>query len=66
MAKQTKPIRRNCQEKDCVRDATIGVYRWRPGDTCVDLNQPVAVVCGPHKPRHSSTRSYLRNVRIMR
>lgn len=65
MSKQTKPIYRNCQRKDCVRDATIGVYRWRPGDTDVNLDHPVAVVCGPHKPRHIATSSYLRNVKLV-
>lgn len=66
MSKQTKAIRRNCQRENCVRDAVIGIYRWRPGDTDVNLDRPTAVVCGEHKLRHSSTSSYLRNVRIVR
>ena len=65
MTKQTKPIYETCGHPDCLRDATIGVYRWRPGDTCVNLDKPVAVVCGPHKPTHSSTSSYLRNVKLV-
>ena len=64
IGKQTKPIRRTCVWKDCVRDATIGIYEWMPGETNVDLDRPVAVVCGEHKPRHNRN-SYRRNVRIV-
>lgn len=49
MSKQVKPIRRNCQAKDCVRDAVWGLYRWNPGETDVNLDQPGKVVCGQHK-----------------
>ena len=65
MSKQTRPIRRNCQINDCVRDAVIGVYTWMPGETDVDLDRPYAVVCGQHKPRHNGG-TYMRNVRIRR
>jgi len=65
VSKQTKPIRRNCRHKDCVRDAVIGVYRWEYGETDVNLDRPVTVVCGQHKPRLNRG-TFLRNVRIAR
>lgn len=66
MSKQTKPITKQCQDRSqCERDATWGLYRWEYGQTDVNLDKPVRVFCGPHKPRlHGGT--YLRNVQIAR
>lgn len=61
--KQTKPIRHNCQHENCVRDAVVGLYAWEPGETDVNLDRPVKVFCGPHKPRLHRDQ-YLRNVRL--
>lgn len=67
MSKQTKPIRRNCQRENCVRDAVIGVYAWNVGETDVDLNRPRMVVCGEHKPNFDYRRDqHYRNVRLLR
>lgn len=63
-AKQSKPIRRNCQHGECVRDAVIGIYGWNPGDTIVNLDKPLRVVCGEHKPRWDG-RYNRRNVRLL-
>lgn len=65
-AKQSKPIRTQCQHRSqCSRDAVIGTYTWAVGETIVNLDRPVKVYCGPHKPRlHLGQR--LRNVRIVR
>lgn len=66
MSKQTQPINRQCQHKShCFRDGIIGVYRWEPGETDVNLDRPVKVFCGPHKPRLFPGQN-LRNVRIAR
>jgi hypothetical protein len=65
MARQTIPIARNCQFKDCVRDAVIGVYMWDAGASDVDLNRPVRVFCGEHKPK-LRLGWRLRNVRLRR
>ena len=63
MAKQTVAITRCCSKRGCYRDAVIGVYTWSQGATDVDLDRPVRVFCGPHKPK--LTRSLvLRNVRL--
>jgi hypothetical protein len=52
VSKQTAVIRKQCQDPDaCSRDAKFGLYRWRPGDTDVNLNTPVRVFCGKHKPK---------------
>jgi len=64
LSKQTKPIRRNCQRENCVRDAVIGIYRWNQGETGVNLDRPVMVVCGQHKPRWTSPNQMHRNVRL--
>lgn len=51
MSKQTKPIYQSCQHKSiCEHDATIGTYSWEHGQTDVNLNKPVRVFCGRHKP----------------
>lgn len=64
MSKQSKPINKQCEHKShCFRDATIGVYRWSDGETDVNLDKPVKVFCGQHKPRLHRGQS-LRNVRI--
>lgn len=66
MSKQKNPIRRNCQHvSGCVETAIIGTYAWEPGETDVNLDKPVRVFCGPHKPRLHRSQN-LRNVRIMR
>lgn len=66
MSKQSKPITKQCQHRSqCSRDAIIGVYRWGIGDSDVDLDRPVKVYCGPHKPRFVHGQN-LRNVRIVR
>ncbi len=62
--KQTRPINRQCEHhSQCVRDATIGTYAWVTGETRVNLDRPVRVFCGQHKPNltHNQT---LRNVRL--
>ena len=51
MSRQTKPINKQCQSRSqCSREATIGMYRWEPGETDVDLDRPIKVFCGQHKP----------------
>lgn len=66
MSKQTKPIDKQCQSRtQCSSDATIGVYHWQPGETDVNLDRPVKVFCGQHKPRLNRGQS-LRNVRLVR
>lgn len=66
MSKQTKPINKQCEHRSqCFRDATIGVYRWSDGETDVNLDRPVKVFCGQHKPRLRRNQN-LRNVRIAR
>lgn len=71
MSKQTKPIKAQCIAKlprgagRCINDAVIGVYGWREGDTDVNLDKPLAVFCGCHKPRLDRNRM-LRNVRLLR
>jgi len=47
-----------------VRDAVIGIYRWNQGETGVNLDRPVMVVCGQHKPRWTSPNQMHRNVRL--
>lgn len=52
MSKQTTPIKKQCQHRSqCFRDAIFGVYAWKAGETDVNLNAPVKVYCGPHKPQ---------------
>jgi hypothetical protein len=66
VAKQSKPISKQCQHSSqCSRDATIGVYRWEHGETDVNLDRPIKVFCGQHKPRLFRGQN-LRNVRIAR
>jgi hypothetical protein len=70
MAKQTKPINAQCGARlprgagRCINSATIGVFHWNYGETDVNLDKPVAVFCGCHKPRLHRNQS-LRNVRLM-
>ena len=69
MSKQSKPIKAQCVARlprgagRCINSATVGVYRWEYGQIDVNLDKPVAVFCGCHKPRlHRG--QYLRNVRL--
>lgn len=69
MSKQTNPLRAQCQRRGdswgrCVNEATWGVYRWAHGHTDVNLDRPVAIFCGEHKPRLRSLMQGLRNVRL--
>jgi hypothetical protein len=51
MSRQSSPTLKTCQHPSvCENWATLGLFRWRPGDTDVDLNKPVRVYCGRHKP----------------
>ena len=62
--KQSKPINGQCQHhSQCVRDATIGTYAWGTGETRVNLDKPVRVFCGQHKPTLGRNQN-LRNVRL--
>lgn len=64
MSKQTAVIHKQCQSRDaCLRDATIGVYRWEHGETDVNLNRPLWAFCGHHKPRLHRGQN-LRNVKL--
>lgn len=66
MAKQSKPINTQCQSRSqCSRDAIVGVYAWSQGDSDVNLDRPIKVFCGEHKPRLNLGQR-LRNVRIAR
>lgn len=66
MSKQTVPTTKDCQHRSvCLRPAVIGVFGWREGDSDVNLNNPIAVFCGPHKPRLHRNQM-LRNVRLLR
>lgn len=66
-AKQSKPINKQCQHRSqCSNDAVIGVYRWNEGQTIVNLDKPVRVFCGSHKPHWTSPSQMHRNVRLMR
>jgi hypothetical protein len=66
MSKQTKPITKQCQHRSqCSRDATIGTYAWSVGDSDVNLDKPLKVFCGQHKPRLRLNQR-LRNVAIIR
>jgi hypothetical protein len=66
VAKQSKPISTQCQSRSqCCRDAIIGVYAWSQGDSDVNLDRPLKVFCGQHKPRLFPGQN-LRNVRIAR
>lgn len=50
MSIATQPIRRQCQHKSqCANDATWGLFAWKPAETDVNMNKPIAVLCGPHK-----------------
>lgn len=70
MSKQTKPIKAQCGARlkrnagRCINSAVIGVYAWRYGDTDINMDKPVAVFCGCHKPRLHRNQS-LRNVRLL-
>lgn len=64
MAKQTKVIVKTCQHSSvCERWATVGVYSWERGQTDVNLDKPVRVFCGQHKP-HLHHGQNLRNVKL--
>jgi len=64
MSMQSKPINKQCESRSqCCREATIGVYRWEHGETDVNLDRPIKVFCGQHKP-HLHPGQNLRNVRI--
>lgn len=66
MAKQSTPITKQCQHRSqCRHDAIIGVYAWSQGDSDVNLDRPIKVFCGEHKPRLNLGQR-LRNVRIAR
>lgn len=46
---------RQCQHKSqCYRDATWGLYTWKPGETTVNPQTPLRVYCGQHKPKVDS------------
>jgi hypothetical protein len=65
MTKQTKPIRKMCQSREaCLQGATIGLYSWGHGQTDVNLDKPVRVFCGRHKPRLDRGQN-LRNVKLV-
>lgn len=65
MSKQSAPIRKTCQHRSvCAHWATIGVYRWEYGETDVNLDRPVRVFCGRHKPRLHRGQN-LRNVKLV-
>lgn len=65
MSKQKTPIRKTCQHQSvCEHWATIGLYSWDYGQTDVNLDKPVRVFCGQHKPRLNRTQ-LLRNVRLV-
>jgi hypothetical protein len=65
MSKQKTPIKKTCQHSSvCEYWATIGLYRWELGETDVNLDRPVRVFCGRHKPRLNRTQN-LRNVRLV-
>lgn len=64
--KQTKPIAKQCQHRSqCARDATWGLYTWAGAETDVNLDKPVRVFCGRHKPRLERGQ-LARNVKIRR
>lgn len=64
MAKQGRPITRQCQSRvQCCRDATVGLYGWAAGASDVNLDKPIRVFCGLHKLRLSPGYN-LRNVRL--
>lgn len=70
MSKQTKPIKAQCIARlkrgagRCINPATIGVFAWRDGESDMNLDKPVAVFCGCHKPRLHRNQM-LRNVRLL-
>lgn len=64
--KQKNPINKMCQHRSvCLRDAILGVFTWAGAETDVNLNSPVKVYCGQHKPRlHRGWAA--RNVKLVR
>jgi hypothetical protein len=65
MSKQKNPIKKTCQHSSvCEHWASIGVYRWEYGETDVNLDRPVRVYCGSHKPFLHRGQN-LRNVRLV-
>lgn len=66
MSKQKNPINKTCQHKSvCDRWATIGLYTWEHGQTDVNLDKPLRVFCGRHKPQLHRGQN-LRNVKLLR
>lgn len=65
MSKLTVPLKvTQCQSRvQCFRDAKWGLYGWSFGETDVNLNKPIKVFCGQHKPRLNRNQ-LLRNVRV--
>jgi hypothetical protein len=67
MAKQTSGnLPFCCQHRSqCDREAIVGLYRYAPGDTDVNLDIPARVYCGRHKPKlHLDRTPWLRNVKL--
>lgn len=66
MSKQTQVKFKTCQHKSiCDHEATYGVFRWAPGDTDINMDKPVRVFCGKHKP-HCETGTNQRLVKLKR
>lgn len=73
MTQQRNFIRGQCQGRikrgpskgRCIENATIGTYQWASGETDVNLDKPVAIFCGRHKP-NLSRNVLLRNVKLRR
>lgn len=65
MSKQKIPINKQCQSRQaCIHDAAIGMYQWSHGETDVNLDKPMRVFCGRHKPRLRREQN-LRNVKLV-
>lgn len=56
---QSKIVKAQCQGRikrgpskgRCIENATIGVFTWAGAETDVNLDRPIAVFCGRHKPK---------------
>lgn len=58
-------IRRQCQDKSqCSNDAVWGLYQWKPWASDINVDKPVKVFCGRHKPRPGPIGNRLRLVRL--
>lgn len=68
MSTQTKAAALTCDKvtrgQACGDPATVGVYRWHAGESDVNLDQPEAVRCARHAPKHNGHQSMLRNVKL--